>query len=165
MADDRDPSQQTEDPTQKRLDEAREHGDVIKSPEVSTFVLLLGGAIAIALFGASTAKGLAQALRIFLEQPEQISMDPSDIMGLARHTMTIVAGLLAPVFAVMMAAAIGGHVIQSRPSISFDKIRPDFSKLSLLPSLRRMFGLDGLTNLVKGLAKILLVGFAVWTQI
>jgi len=86
-------------------------------------------------------------------------------MGLARHTMTIVAGLLAPVFAVMMAAAIGGHVIQSRPSISFDKIRPDFSKLLLLPSLRRMFGLDGVTNLVKGLAKILLVGFAVWIQI
>ena len=34
-------SQQTEEPTQKRLDQAREHGDVVKSPEVSTFVLLL----------------------------------------------------------------------------------------------------------------------------
>ncbi len=165
MADDRDPAQQTEEPTQKRLEDAREHGDVIKSPEVSTFVLLLGGAIAIAMFGASTAKGMTQALRIFLEQPDQISLDPSDIMGLARHTLTMLAGLLAPVFAVMMAAAIGGNVLQSRPSISFDKIKPDFAKLSLLSGLKRMFGIDGLSNLVKGMSKILLVGFAVWTQV
>ncbi len=165
MADDRDPAQQTEEPTQKRLEDAREHGDVIKSPEVTAFVLLLGGAIAIAMFGASTAKGMTQALRIFLEQPDQISLDPSDIMGLARHTLTMLAGLLAPVFAVMMAAAISGNVMQSRPSISFDKIKPDFGKLSLLSGLKRMFGIDGLSNLVKGMSKILLVGFAVWTQV
>ena len=42
MADDRDPSQQTEDPTQKRLDDAREHGDVVKSAELQTLILLLG---------------------------------------------------------------------------------------------------------------------------
>jgi flagellar biosynthetic protein FlhB len=165
MADDRDPTQQTEEPTQKRLDQAREHGDVIKSPEVSAFILLLGGAIAVALFGASTTKGMAQALRVFLEQPDQMSLDPADIMALARHTLVVLAGLLAPVFAVMIAAAIAGHVIQSRPGFSFDRIRPDFSKLSLFAGLRRMFGLDGLSNLVKGLGKILLVGFAVWSQI
>ena len=165
MADDRDPAQQTEEPTQKRLDDAREHGDVIKSPEMTAFVLLLGGAIAIAMFGASTAKGMTQALRIFLEQPDQISLDPSDIMGLARHILATLAGLLAPALVVMMAAAIGGNVLQSRPSIAFDKIKPNFAKLSLLSGLKRMFGVDGLSNLVKGLSKILLVGFAVWTQV
>jgi len=165
MADDRDPSQQTEEPTQKRLDEARAHGDVVKSPEVSSFVLLLGGAIAIAMFGASTGKGMMAALRMFLEQPDRMSLDSADIMALARHTLTLIAGLLAPLFAVTMAAAVGGHVIQSRPGFSFDRIRLDFSKLSLLSSLKRMFGLDGWSNLVKGLGKIFVVGFAVWTQV
>ena len=165
MADDRDPSQQTEEPTQKRLQEAREHGDVVKSTEVTTFVLLLGGAIAIAMFGASTSKGLAQALRTFLEQPDKMSLDPADIMALVRHTLLMLVGFLAPVLAVMMTAALAGHVIQARPTFSSEKLKPSLAKLSLVAGLKRMFGLDGLSNLVKGLAKILLVGFAVWTQI
>ncbi len=165
MADDRDPSQQTEEPTQKRLQEAREHGDVIKSTEVNALVLLAGGALAIAMFGGSAMKGLAVAMRLFLEQPDQMSLDPGDIMALARHTVMSIGTILAPVFAVMMAAAVGGHLIQGTPTFSLEKIKPNLSKLSLVSGFKRIFGIDGLSNLVKGLAKMLIVGFAVWTQI
>ena len=165
MADDRDPSQQTEEPTQKRLQEAREHGDVIKSTEVNALVLLAGGALAIAMFGGSAMKGLAVAMRLFLEQPDQMSLDPGDIMALARHTVISIGTILAPVFAVMMAAAVGGHLIQGTPTFSLEKIKPNLSKLSLVSGFKRIFGIDGLSNLVKGLAKMLIVGFAVWTQI
>jgi len=165
MADDRDPSQQTEEPTQKRLQEAREHGDVIKSTEVNALVLLAGGALAIAMFGGSAMKGLAVAMRLFLEQPDQMSLDPGDIMALARHTVISIGTILAPVFAVMMAAAVGGHLIQGTPTFSLEKIKPNLSKLSLVSGFKRIFGIEGLSNLVKGLAKMLIVGFAVWTQI
>jgi len=165
MADDRDPSQQTEEPTQKRLQEAREHGDVIKSTEVNALVLLAGGALAIAMFGGSAMKGLVVAMRLFLEQPDQMSLDPGDIMALARHTVISIGTILAPVFAVMMAAAVGGHLIQGTPTFSLEKIKPNLSKLSLVSGFKRIFGIDGLSNLVKGLAKMLIVGFAVWTQI
>jgi flagellar biosynthetic protein FlhB len=165
MADDRDPSQQTEEPTQKRLQEAFEHGDIAKSPEVSAFVLLLGGTMAIMMFGGSATRGVADAMRVFIEQPEQMSVDPSGIMGLARHVTLTLAGILAPVFAVMMAAAVAGHVLQGRPTFSLEKVKPDFSKLNIFAGLKRMFGLEGLMNLVKGLLKIGLVGFAIWTQI
>src|SRR5258707_675921 len=83
MADDRDPSQQTEQPTAKRLEEAREHGDVVKSPEVSTFVLLLGGTMAIMMFGGSVMKSLTLAMRIFIEQPDQMGVSGSDLAALA----------------------------------------------------------------------------------
>ena len=165
MADDRDPSQQTEEPTQKRLQEAHEHGDVIKSTEVNALVLLAGGAMAIAMFGGSAMKGLAITMRMFLEQPDQMSLDPGDIMALARHTVMSIGTILAPVFGVMVAAALGGHLIQGTPTFSLEKIKPSLSKLSLISGFKRIFGLDGLTNLVKGLAKMLVVGFAVWTQI
>ena len=165
MADDRDPAQQTEAPTQKRLDEAREHGDIVKSPEVSTFVLLLGGTMAILMFGGSTMKGLTLALRAFIEQPDQMGVTGADLTALAWHVTMMLGGILGPVFGVMMAAALGGHVLQARPSFTLDKIKPDFSKLSLFSGLKRMFGVEGLSNLVKGLAKIGVVGFAVWTQI
>ncbi|MEJ0027399.1 MAG: flagellar biosynthesis protein FlhB [Rhizomicrobium sp.] len=166
MADDRDESQQTEQPTQKRLDEAQAHGDVVKSPEVSAFVLLLGGTMAIMMFGASTAKSLATAMRMFLEQPDQIGVSTSaDIMALMRQVTTTLGGILAPIFAVMIVAALAGHVLQARPSITLEKIKPDFSKLNIFAGLKKMFGFDGLMNLVKGLLKIGVVGFAVWTQI
>ena len=70
MADDQDKSQQTEEPTAKRLEQAREAGDIVKSTEVSAFVLLAGGTLAIAMFGKSAADGLARSLIAFLEQPD-----------------------------------------------------------------------------------------------
>jgi len=60
MAEDQDKAQQTEEPTAKRLEQARENGDVVKSTEVTTFILLGGGTLAIAMFGKYTAVGLAR---------------------------------------------------------------------------------------------------------
>jgi flagellar biosynthesis protein FlhB len=166
VAEERDDSQQTEQPTQKRLDEAHEHGDVVKSPEVSAFVLLLGGTFTILMLGGSTSRSLAGAMRIYLEQPDQIAVTTtSDVMALAAHVTTTLGLVLAPVFALMMAFALAGHVLQARPSFTLDKIKPDFSKLSLISGLKRMFGLEGWMNLVKGLAKMGVVGLAVWTQV
>ena len=71
---------------------------------------------------------------------------------------------LAPFFAVV-AAGLAGHVLQSRPTISFDKIAPDFSKVSPLAGFKRLFGVEGWMNLLKGLAKIAVVGVAIWTQL
>ena len=75
MADDQDKSQKTEEPTQRRLDQAHDKGDVVKSTEVSTFVVLTAGALAISIFGRSTAQGFATHFSIFLQQPEQFTME------------------------------------------------------------------------------------------
>jgi len=72
---------------------------------------------------------------------------------------------LAPFFMVMIAAGLAGHMLQSLPSISFDKIVPDFSKVSPLAGFKRLFGAEGWMNLLKGLAKIAIVGVAIWTQL
>jgi flagellar biosynthetic protein FlhB len=166
MADERDSSQQTEQPTQKRLEQAREHGDIVKSPEVSAFILLLGGTLAIMSFGASTMRAMTGAMRIFLEQPEQLPVaTSSDVMALAQHVVTTLGTILGPVFAVMVATAIGAHVLQATPSFTLEKIKPDFAKLNIFAAAKRMFGIEGLMNLGKGLLKIGVVGMAVWTQI
>ncbi|MBU6296828.1 MAG: flagellar biosynthesis protein FlhB [Alphaproteobacteria bacterium] len=165
MAEDRDESQQTEEPTQRRLDEAREHGDIVKSAEVQTLVLLLGGTLAIAMFGRSATVELVSTFRIFLAQPDQINVDPGGLLALMRDLMGRVATVLGPFFAVMMLAGLAGNLVQHRPVFTFEKIKPDLSKLSLIAGLQRMFGVDGFTNLFKGLLKIAIVGAAVWTQL
>ncbi|HKB96252.1 MAG TPA: flagellar type III secretion system protein FlhB, partial [Rhizomicrobium sp.] len=165
MADDQDKSQQTEEPTQKRLEQARENGDVVKSSELTTFILLGGGTLAIAMFGKYTAMGLARSLSMFLQQPDAMSVDGAGLSAMLRALLPQVAKVLAPFFAVMIAAGLAGHVLQSRPGISFDKIVPDFSKVSPLAGFKRMFGVEGWMNLLKGLAKIGVVGVAIWTQL
>jgi flagellar biosynthetic protein FlhB len=165
MADERDPSQQTEEPTAKRLQEAAEHGDIVKSSELSTFILLLGGALAMMGLGGSAMKGLAGSLRIFLEQPDQIAVDAGGVTLLARQMLGLLGEILSPVFALLVAAAIAGHLLQARPSFTVEKIKPDLSKLNIAAAFRRMFGVEGLMNLAKGVLKISVVGIAIWTQV
>jgi len=165
MAEDQDKEQQTEEPTQKRLEQAREQGDTVRSMEVATFVLLGGGALAIAMFGQYTTVGLAKTLRLFLEQPEAMSVDGAGLASLTRGLFVQLAITLAPFFGVMMLAALAGNLVQGLPTFNTSKIAPDISKVSPMAGFKRLFGLEGWVNLLKGLAKMGIVGLAMWTQL
>jgi flagellar biosynthetic protein FlhB len=165
MAGDRDDAQATEQPTAKRLEQAREAGDIVKSNEVSAFVLLAGATLAILMFGRSTAVGIAGLLTVFIEQPDQISMDGAGLSAMLRGTLVHLAIVMAPFAGVLVTSALAGHVMQNRPTFTPSKLIPDFSKLSLLSGFRRLFGLEGWINVLKGLAKIAIVGLAVWSQL
>ncbi len=165
MADDRDDSQRTEEPTQRRLDQAEEHGDIVKSTEVSTFIVLMGATLAIAVFGRSVALGFASAFRVFIEQPQNIPVDGAGARAIFSGSVMHAGLLLAPVFAVLMGMGVAGHVLQHRPVFAADRLKPDFAKLSLTKGLKRMFGMEGISNLAKGLIKIAIVGAAVWSTL
>src|SRR5271168_4721057 len=109
MADDRDSGQATEEPSQKRLDEAQEKGDIVKSQEVSTFIVLGGGTLAIAIFGQSAAESFVRTFRVFLEQPDQLLVDPGAIMGLMRGTLVQVAMIFGPPIGFLVATALAAH--------------------------------------------------------
>jgi flagellar biosynthetic protein FlhB len=165
MADDQDKSQQTEEPTAKRLEQAREQGDVVKSTELTAFLLLGGGTLAIAMFGKYTALAIGRSLTLFLEEPDTMSVDGAGLIAMLRALLPQLAMALAPFFAMLMAAGLAGHLLQSRPGFSLDKIVPDFSKISPMAGFKRLFGVEGLMNLLKGLAKMIIVGAAIWTQL
>ena len=165
MAEDQDKAQQTEEPTAKRLEQAHEHGDVVKSSELTTFILLGGGTLAIAMFGKYSAMKLAHAMSLFLQQPESMGVDGAGLAAMLHALLPQLAMALAPFFAVLVAAGLAGHMLQSRPTLAFDKITMDFSKLSPMAGFKRLFGVEGWINLLKGLAKMAVVGVAIWTQL
>lgn len=165
MAEEKDKSTQTEEPTQKRLAEAHEHGDVVRSAEVSTFAVLAGGTLAIVALAGPAAVSLTGTMRYFLEQPDRIAFAPGDLQSLMGSLLARLAAILAPFFLLIMAAGLGGNLIQHRPVFTMERIKPDLAKLSLLSGFKRMFGADGLANLLKGLIKMAIVGAAIWTQV
>jgi flagellar biosynthesis protein FlhB len=165
MADDRDDSQQTEEPTARRLEQAREQGDIVSSGEVTTLILLLGGTLAISIFGRSASETMVQTFRVFLAEPDQIATDPGALQILMGTVLQKFAGIVGPFLGFLMLAGVSANLLQHRPTFSFERLKPNLSKLSPMSGLKRMFGLDGLMNLVKGLIKIAIVGIAIWTQL
>jgi flagellar biosynthesis protein FlhB len=165
MAEDRDPSQQTEEPSARRLEQAREHGDQVKSVEVQTLILLAGGTLAVAVFGQSAAIDFTRDLRVFIAEPDRIATDPGALIALMKALIVECATLIGPFILMLMVFGLGGNFVQNRPAFTPERIKPNLSKLSPISGLKRMFGVDGLATLLKGLLKIALVGFAIWTQL
>lgn len=165
MADDRDDSQQTEQPTARRLEQARQQGDIVSSGEVTTLVLLLAGTLVIAIFAKSAATQMITMFRTFLAEPDQIATDPGALQILMGQLLMKLAMIMGPILVFFMIAGVTANVIQHRPGFSAERLKPNLSKLSPMGGLKRMFGIDGLTTLIKGLVKIGIVGIAIWTQL
>src|SRR5512142_3222430 len=127
MADDRDESQQTEEPTQRRLDEAHKHGDVVKSPELTTFILLLGGTLAIAMFAQTSSSELTRIFRAFLANPEDMGTDPGALQVLMGEILLKLLIIVGPMLGMLMVSGLAANVLQHRPVLTWERIKPDLS--------------------------------------
>lgn len=169
MADDRDDSQKTEEPTQRRLDEAHRKGDIVKSAELNSLVLLSAGVLALAMFGSMSVQRFAADFRGFLENPADIVINAGTASALFEYAIFGLIAVLAPAVGLLMFAALAGNVVQHRPVFSAERLKPSLAKLSPMKGFQRLFGLDGLMNFVKGIAKLLLAGgacfWAVWPEL
>ena len=129
MADEHD-SDRTEDPTQKRLDEALERGDVVKSQEVSTWFVIGGGALMLAAFSGSMSGGLTTTFRGLIANSYQIPVDGRGLISIAGRIEREVLTAMALPLAVLVVAALAGNVIQHRLVWSAESLKPKFSKIS-----------------------------------
>ena len=85
MADDNDPDSQTEDPTQKRLEEALERGDVAKSQEINTWFMIAGGTLVVSTFSGSVGSGLVTPMRNLLANSWMIKTDGRALLALMQQ--------------------------------------------------------------------------------
>jgi flagellar biosynthetic protein FlhB len=163
MADDRDDSQKTEDPTQKRLQDAKEKGEFPRSQDVVTFATLSAATFAIVVWGGQASQIFVDRFGGFLSHPEAFDASAGGILGLAWGIAAALAVILAVPFAAMLVAAIAGNVVQSPVVLSAEKLKLDFTKLSPGKGIKRLFGGEALVNFAKGLVKMACAGAAaVW---
>ena len=158
MADDTDDSEKTEDPTQKRLRDAHQKGDVPKSQEVSTWFTLAGATLMIAIFAPGTAASLGDLLKGYIEHAHQIPVDGFALKALWRDTGQSVALIVAVPLIAVVVMAVAGNLVQHQPLLTAETIKPKLSKVSPLSGFKRLFSADSLVNFAKGMAKILIVG-------
>jgi flagellar biosynthetic protein FlhB len=158
MADEPDSTDKTEDPTQKRLDEAQARGDVVKSQEVNTWFIIAGGTLVLMSFTGGMGQGLTATMRGVIANSYMLTMDGQALPHLFQKMgVELIAALGLP-FLILMLAAFMGNLLQHKLVWSTEPITPKFSKVSPLAGLKRMFSKQSIANFVKGLAKLLLVG-------
>lgn len=158
MAEGNDDNEKSEDPTQKRLDEALERGDVAKSQEVSTWFVIAAATLLLMMFATPMSVGLKSTLGGILANMHRIPMDGRGLIHFASKTGLEVIALLSIPFLLLALAAIGGNMIQHRLVWSAESLKPKFSKISPLAGVKRLFSKIALVNFVKGILKIALLG-------
>jgi len=158
MADETEDGTKTEDPSQKRLDDALNRGDVVKSHEVNTWFIIAGGTMVLFAFAHSMSADLNSALRGIIANSHRLPTDGRDLIAFAALLGTRVFGILAAPFLVLMLAAIAGSMVQHRWVWSVESLRPALSKISPMSGAKRMFSKQALVNFAEGLAKLTLIG-------
>jgi flagellar biosynthetic protein FlhB len=157
VAEEQDDSQKTEDPTSRRLDEARSRGQVANSREVNNLLMLGVFSLSVLFFGGTAARALYTASMPFIESPDQVPADFGHLIHIGWHLLGVLlmAGAVPLVLAVI--AAIGAGYLQFGLIFSAEGIMPKLDKISPLAGLKRMFSVRSLAEFVRGLLKIAVV--------
>jgi flagellar biosynthesis protein FlhB len=154
MADESDTSDKTEDPTQKRLDDALERGDVVKSQELNTWFVIAAATLVLSTFSESVGSGILVPMRNLIANASMIHTDGPSLLALVKSLeYALIAALGLPLLTLML-AAIGGNMMQHRLVWSGEQLKPKFSKISPAAGAKRIFGKQSLANFAKGLFKL-----------
>jgi len=157
--------EKTERPTGKRRQEARDKGRVAKSREVSTYLVLIGGLAVLHFAGSHMVTEMALFMKTTVLQAASLRIEAADVAPLLGRILIVLVKVLAPLLLVVFVAAMVGNLIQVGFLFTSEPIMPKLSKLNPIQGFKRLISLRSLTEIVKFVAKLALVGVVVYTAI
>lgn len=160
-----DDTDKTEDPTQKKLEEAAKEGDVAKSQEVNTWFMLAGATLAIAIFGGHSATKLTLLLRDLLGHIGQVSGNGFSYLQFSSRLLLQVLLAISPLLGILIVAALAGNYVQHGPLWTVKALGFKPGRLSLISGAKRIFSTQGIVQLVKSMAKLAVVTVVIFLVI
>lgn len=158
MADSVDKDSKTEEATEKKIRDTIEQGKLPHSRETALLASFLAILIYTVFYAKDAFVDLGMFLSMFLEKPEAWPLaTESDVITLYKSVMLAIARAVASLLVLLVVAGIGASVFQNMPRFVAERIRPQFSRISLAKGWNRLFGLQGFVEFLKSLAKL---GFA-----
>jgi flagellar biosynthetic protein FlhB len=150
--------ERTEDPSPKRLQDARERGQVPRSRELTTFATMMGGSAVLVAISGSLATCLSTILRHGLAIDPHRLGEPDAMLNSLGEAGSSAVMVLLPIFAAVIGVVILSTLSLGGWNFSMQAMVPDFTRLSPLAGVKRLFGLRGTTELGKALLKCAVVG-------
>ena len=158
MAEGTDQEDKTEEPTERKIEQAIEKGDVPKSQEVATFFALGAGTLALVLGWSIGAKEFYAGMRGMLANAHQVSMDSAGIAGLTSFSAGKFFILVGVSFLFAIVAGIASGLVMHRPLWTPEPLMPKLNRISPMAGFKRVFGKEAFVQFLKGLIKMALVG-------
>ncbi len=160
MAEDGDSSQdKTEEPTGRRISKAREEGQVPRSKELNTTLLLIAGAGGLLIFGSQIGKNLVNIMTQSFSFTREAAFDTKQMSIYLVNAAIEISQIVIPFLVVLFFAAIIGSVLLGGWLFSTKSLVPKFSKLNPIKGIAKMFALKALVELLKAIAKVTVVMF------
>lgn len=158
MSESEDDSSKTEEPSHKKLEEARKKGQIPSTRELNHFFMMLGFVFFVYTLGPKLGRDTVNLLGPFIERPDMYEMDAASVADIMQHVVFGLLLILALPFLLTFVTALAPAILQKKMVISSNHIAPKLSKISPLAGFKRLFGLKALIEFVKNLLKITVVG-------
>lgn len=155
--DDQDDSSKTEDPTPKKLDEARKKGQVALSREVNNWIMLLAGTLVVLAMGPGMMSDLAVLMRTYIEGAHDMPEMPGGMQFAVVEALREVLKIIALPLLFLLVAAFVGPFAQVGPLFSPEILKMDVSKISPSKGFARLFSMKSIMEFVKGILKLTII--------
>jgi flagellar biosynthesis protein FlhB len=150
--------ERTEEPSPRRLEEARKRGQVPRSRELTNFATMIGGSVTLVATGGALTARVSQMVRSGLSIDPQSLLDPSTMLSALGSACMSALAVLLPIFGTVVGLVLLAPAVMGGFNFSAEALVPDFTRLSPLAGVKRLFGLRGATELGKALLKCVVVG-------
>jgi len=161
MADDQDESQKTEEPTAKKLQEAQDKGEVAKSQEVRHWFVLFAVTVIILISARPSMAGIRDVLGNILAMSFDVRMSPYELRKFGAGILSRIFDYMTLPVIILMVGALLGAMIQHRPMLTVEKIKPKLNKISPLAGFKRLFSMQNFFEITKSVLKLIIVGSVV----
>jgi flagellar biosynthetic protein FlhB len=156
----------TEAPTAKRRTEAREQGQIARSPDLTAAVLLVGGMYMLRWYGGGVVKALSTMMTDMLDSRSLSGVSTSDLGSLLMTSIHSIGVALTPLLLGMMIVAVLVNIAQTGLNFNFGRLQFRFEALNPVGGFSRLFSQgQGLVKLGMSLLKLLLVGLMAYSAL
>lgn len=152
-----DSGEKTEEPTAKKLTDARKKGQIARSKDLGTMFVLVGSACAMLLMGSSLVEGLSLMMKRLFSLNRQEAMDVNALFNVVENSVSLVIVPMLWIFFIILAAAFIGNTMLGGMSFSWQAMAPKASRLSPIAGFKRMFGVQAAVELIKSILKFFVV--------
>jgi flagellar biosynthesis protein FlhB len=159
-------AEKTEAPSGKKLSDARDKGQVVKSAEVNSAVMLTFGLLAISILGTGMMSQIADVTTNVLRSAHTVTLTVDSVHHYFTLGVLVLAGILGPTLLFFMALGVVTNLAQVGFMFTMKPLMPNFAKMNPLTGISKvMVSKRSLVELLKSLAKILIVGFVAYVAI
>jgi flagellar biosynthetic protein FlhB len=160
-----DDDDRTQEPTQRKLEQAREKGDIIYSAEVGTALSLLATTSVVAFMAGPIVSQTARGFIAFLAMPDQFSTGADALRGISIGILLKIGGIVSLAGLALTGAALASRYLQDQPTFTAERLSPKLDKLNPAEGFKRVFGKAAFASFTKSLIKLGVVGAALMASL